>query len=202
MIVIVDYGFGNKINLSSALDKIKVDHLISSKKKDIENCSHLILPGVGAFKTTINCLKKKKLLNTIKDIAKKKPVLGICLGMQLLFDYSVENGKTKGLGLLKGSVKKFDFKNKEIKIPNIGWNKVMTIKKNKIFSNINKMDEFYFVHSYYIKTKEKKVIMSNSKYGDLSFACVINKKNIYGCQFHPERSRNQGLIFLKNFCNI
>ena len=100
--------------------------------------------------------KKKKLLNTIKDIAKKKPVLGICLGMQLLFDYSVENGKTKGLGLLKGSVKKFDFKNKEIKIPNIGWNKVMTIKKNKIFSNINKMDEFYFVHSYYIKTKEKK----------------------------------------------
>ena len=94
MIVIVDYGFGNKINLSSALDKIKVDHLISSKKKDIENCSHLILPGVGAFKTTINCLKKKKLLNTIKDIAKKKPVLGICLGMQLLFDYSVENGKT------------------------------------------------------------------------------------------------------------
>lgn len=202
MIVIVDYGFGNKINLSSALDKIKVDHLISSKKKDIENCSHLILPGVGAFKTTINCLKKKKLLSTIKDIAKKKPVLGICLGMQLLFDYSVENGKTKGLGLLKGSVKKFDFKNKEIKIPNIGWNKVMTIKKNKIFSNINKMDEFYFVHSYYIKTKEKKVIMSNSKYGDLSFASVINKKNIYGCQFHPERSRNQGLIFLKNFCKI
>lgn len=122
--------------------------------------------------------------------------------MQLLFDYSVENGKTKGLGLLKGSVKKFDFKNKEIKIPNIGWNKVMTIKKNKIFSNINKMDEFYFVHSYYIKTKEKKVIMSNSKYGDLSFASVINKKNIYGCQFHPERSRNQGLIFLKNFCKI
>tara|TARA_B100000886_G_C20421394_1_gene491781 strand:+ start:532 stop:1140 length:609 start_codon:yes stop_codon:yes gene_type:complete len=202
MIVIVDYGFGNKINLSSALDKIKVDHLISSKKKDIENCSHLILPGVGAFKTTINHLKKKKLLNTIKDIAKKKPVLGICLGMQLLFDYSTENGKTKGLGLLKGSVKKFDFKNKNIKIPNIGWNKVMDIKKNKIFLNINKMDEFYFVHSYYIKTKEKKVIMSNSKYNNFSFASVINKKNIYGCQFHPERSRNQGLIFLKNFCNI
>ena len=114
--------------------------------------------------------------------------------MQLLFDYSVENGKTKGLGLLKGSVKKFDFKNKEIKIPNIGWNKVMTIKKNKIFSNINKMDEFYFVHSYYIKTKEKKSLCLIQSMATFHLLALLIK-NIYGCQFHPERSRNQGLIF-------
>lgn len=202
MIVIVDYGFGNKINLSSALHKIKVDHIISSKREDIENCSHLILPGVGAYKTTINYLTKKKLIDTIKNVAKKKPVLGICLGMQLLFDYSTEHGKTKGLGLIKGSVKKFDFKENQIKIPNIGWNKIINVYKNKILSNIRKIDEFYFVHSYFITTSEKKVILSNSKYGNFSFASVINKKNIYGCQFHPERSRDQGLIFLKNFCKI
>ena len=164
--------------------------------------SHLILPGVGAFKTTINNLKKKNLLNTIKNTAKKKPVLGICLGMQLLFDYSAENGKTKGLGLIKGSVEKFDFKKKNIKIPNIGWNKIINVKKNKILSNINKIDEFYFVHSYYIKTHEKKAIVSNSNYNNFLFASIINKNNIYGCQFHPERSRDQGLIFLKNFCKF
>ena len=122
--------------------------------------------------------------------------------MQLLFDYSTENGKTKGLGLIKGSVEKFEFKEKDIKIPNIGWNKVINIKKNKILSGINKIDEFYFVHSYCIKTSEKKAIVSNSNYNNFSFASVINKNNIYGCQFHPARSRDQGLIFLKNFCKI
>ena len=202
MIVIIDYGFGNKINLSSALHKIGVKHIISSKKKDIENCTHLILPGVGAFNSAIDNLKKKNLIKTIKNVAKEKPVLGICLGMQLLFDYSNENIKTKGLGLIKGNVNKFDFKKKNVKIPSIGWNKITNIKNNKIFENIKKIDEFYFVHSYFIKTNEKKIIISNSKYHNFLFPSVINKKNIYGCQFHPERSRDQGLCFLKNFCKI
>ena len=168
------------------------------KKEDIENCSHLILPGVGAYKTTINYLTKKKLINTIKNVAKKKPVLGICLGMQLLFDYSTEHGKTKGLGLIKGSVKKFDFKENQIKIPNIGWNKIDFQKQNLLFKNLNGLVEVYFVHSYHMDCHDKTNIIATTKYGH-QITAAVNKDNIYGTQFHPEKSQDLGLQILENF---
>jgi len=203
MIVIIDYGMGNLRSIEKALRKINADFIISNKIEDIESATHLILPGVGFFEEGMKNLEKLKLLEVIKSqvINKKKPILGICLGMQLLFKDS-EEGNVNGIGLIDGHVKKFKFETSELKIPHVGWNEVFggDFSKIKIFKGIEEHSNFYFVHSYYAILNEK-VQCSFTDYGS-NFISAIQKENIYGTQFHPEKSQRKGLEILKNFVSI
>ena len=176
------------------------------KQKIIENSDKLVLPGVGAFHKAISNINKlglKKVL--IKHCNNKdKFFLGICLGMQLLFDRSYENGHFKGLGIIKGSINKIPGKKEKLKIPHVGWNKVKVInpKKSVLFTNIKDLSFFYFVHSYYACNKYNKNIIGSTKYGNFTFPSVVSLNNVYGIQFHAEKSSKNGLSLLKNFINL
>jgi imidazole glycerol-phosphate synthase subunit HisH len=186
MIAIIDYGSGNLKSVKKAFEKIGIDTIITNKKKEIEKANKIVLPGVGSFGFIMKKLKNKDLEKSIKKAIKNgKPYLGICLGMQILFEESEESPGVKGLGILKGKVKKF----KKGKVPQIGWNKI--IPKNKIFKN----DFFYFVNSFYVIPSNKKIIASTTKYFQ-NFASAIKYKNITAVQFHPEKSGKAGLKFL------
>jgi imidazole glycerol-phosphate synthase subunit HisH len=186
MIAIIDYGSGNLKSVKKAFEKIGIDTIITNKKKEIEKADKIVLPGVGSFGFIMKKLKNKDLEKSIKKAIKNgKPYLGICLGMQILFEESEESPGVKGLGILKGKVKKF----KKGKVPQIGWNKI--IPKNKIFKN----DFFYFVNSFYVIPSDKKIIASTTKYFQ-NFASAIKYKNITAVQFHPEKSGKAGLKFL------
>jgi imidazole glycerol-phosphate synthase subunit HisH len=186
MIAIIDYGSGNLKSVKKAFEKIGINTIITNKKKEIEKADKIVLPGVGSFGFIMKKLKNKDLEKSIKKAIKNgKPYLGICLGMQILFEESEESPGVKGLGILKGKVKKF----KKGKVPQIGWNKI--IPKNKIFKN----DFFYFVNSFYVIPSDKKIIASTTKYFQ-NFASAIKYKNITAVQFHPEKSGKAGLKFL------
>jgi|SRR3989344_2319976 len=187
MIVVIDYGIGNVGSVVNALDKLGVESKISSDPRVIKKARGIILPGVGNAKQGMENLKKRKLDKVIiEEIKKGKPFLGICLGMQLLFDKS-EEGNVKCLGVFKGTVKKFK---KERKIPQIGWNNV---------SPDNSF--FYFVNSYYCVPSDEKIIVGTTTYGE-TFASVVRKDNIFGVQFHPEKSGKAGFALLKNFLKL
>ncbi len=195
MIVIIDYGVGNLASVKNALDKLGVKSKISSDTKVIEKADSLILPGVGAAGQGMKNLKKLRLDKVIiGEIKKGKPFLGICLGMQLLFEKS-EEGDVNCLGILKGRVKKFK---KMRKIPQIGWNQVELKQKISLFKNVDNKSNFYFVNSFYCLPKEKKVIAGATNYGEI-FASIVAWKNVIGVQFHPERSGEVGFRLLKNF---
>lgn len=184
MIVIIDYGLGNLASVKNALDKLGIANRISSDPALIKKAKALILPGVGAAGAGMAELKKRGLDKLIiEQIKKGKPFLGICLGMQLLFDKSEERN-VACLGVLKGTVKKFQ---KERKVPQIGWNQVAPDKSY-----------FYFVNSYYCAPSDPSIIVGQTTYGE-TFASVVRKDNIVGVQFHPEKSGEKGLLFLKNF---
>ncbi len=192
---IVDSGTCNLFSIKNALEKVGAKTRIVSSHKDISECNILVLPGVGSYKQAMTNLKKKKLIKPIiKHINSNKRFLGICLGFQLLFESSEEFGFTKGLGVLKGKIKSFE-KKKIRSIPHVGWNLVKCKKKNFI----NKNEFYYFVHSFYAEPKDKSVIYSTTKLDNLNFCSSIIFKNIYGCQFHPEKSGKSGLRFLKKF---
>jgi len=192
MIVIIDYGVGNLASVKNALDKLGIKSKISGDPKIIESGTALILPGVGAARQGMKNLKKLGLNKIIiTEIKKGKPFLGICLGMQLLFESS-EEGNVNCLGIFKGSVKKFK---KMKKIPQIGWNEV----KCKAFQNIPDNSFFYFVNSYYCLPKDKDIIAGITDYGEI-FASIIVSNNVIGVQFHPEKSGKIGFQLLKNFC--
>ncbi|MBU1912177.1 MAG: imidazole glycerol phosphate synthase subunit HisH [Candidatus Omnitrophica bacterium] len=204
MIVIIDYGMGNLRSVQKAFEKFCSNVTVSSSAKDILKADKIILPGVGAFKTAMDELRKKDLVKPIKDsIEKGKPFLGICLGLQLLFSESEEGGKIKGLDAIKGRVKRFKEKS-GLKIPHIGWNIIKSkvkSQKSKILDGVEKNSYMYFVHSYYVEPKDKDVILCQTDYGG-NFTSGIHKDNVYGFQFHPEKSQSIGLKIAENFVKL
>jgi glutamine amidotransferase len=206
-ITIIDYGCGNILNLARAIKFIGYEVDITHDKNKIINSSYVILPGVGAFGNAMKQIEKYNLHNTILEYAKSnKPLLGICLGMQILLTVSYEFGVHKGLGLIEGKVIKIsNEKNKEIKIPHMGWNEIYPNNnkkewKNKILKNSSIGKSFYFVHSFVCITKDYDSTIAVCNYSGISIPAVIATGNVYGCQFHPEKSADNGLAVLKNFC--
>jgi len=203
-IVIIDYNMGNLRSVQKAFERVGADAIISNNHEVIKKASKIVLPGVGSFKDGMENLDKLDLITILNEevISKKKPFLGICLGMQLLSKKGYENGETKGLSWVDAEVIKFEFTNyeKKLKIPHVGWNNVKYKNKNQLFDNILDNSDFYFVHSYYFNTVEN-VITSSTDYG-FDFTSSIQKDNIYAFQFHPEKSQNVGLKLLENFVNI
>ena len=201
MLGIIDYNMGNLASVYNACSKFTKDLKIVKNADDLKNLDKIILPGVGAYKDAMQHLEDSGLKDAILDFANsKKPLLGICLGMQLLFESSEEFGYTKGLGLIEGKVVKFD-KSKmssDLKIPHMGWNKIFT-KPNRLFEGMDN-PYLYFVHSYHAITTED-VTIGKTIYG-YEFASVVNKENIYGFQPHPEKSHTNGLRILKNFMEV
>lgn len=205
MIAIIDYGVGNLFSLKSSFAFIDKEAVVTGDPEVIEKCDRIILPGVGAFSDAAKKLKESGLGDVVKEqAAKGKPVLGICLGMQLLFEKSYEYGEHEGLGLIKGNVRPIaDVVGKELKIPHIGWNALIFPKdkeKSPLYKYTNEGDFVYFVHSYYAADCDES-ITAVSEYGTMITASVQNG-NIYGAQFHPEKSGNVGLGILKAFCEI
>jgi glutamine amidotransferase len=204
-IVIVDYGSGNILSAKQSFLKtsndnnLNADIFISNNPKDIETSSHIVLPGQGAFKSCMEGLKNiPGMIESLKEniVTNKKPFLGICVGMQLLANTSYENGEHKGLGWIEGEIKKL--KVGRLKLPHMGWNNVK-IKKNPITKNFfSDTGEFYFVHSYYFDCYDGSNIIGSTHYG-IDFPSIVVKENIYGVQFHPEKSSHQGLQLIKNF---
>jgi glutamine amidotransferase len=203
MIAIVDYGVGNLFSLKSSLDAIGEDAVVTGNKDEISKADRIILPGVGAFGDAAKKLADTGLDEVIKsEAADGKPILGICLGMQLLFGKSFEYGEHKGLGLIKGEIRPIaEVIPSELKIPHIGWNALrFTQKKSQLFKYINDGDYVYFVHSYYAADCGESVT-ANAEYGALLTASAENG-NVFGCQFHPEKSGDVGLKILKSFSEI
>lgn len=198
--VIIDYNMGNLFSLKCALDYIKFEAEITNSKKTISNSQVIFIPGVGSFYQAINNLKKLKIYDEIiKHGQSNKTIIGICLGMQILFDVGMEGKKTYGLSLLNGSVEKFPSNNKNIL--NVGWNKI-EINSDVIFRKINKNEKFYFIHSYQVIPKNKKIITSHSTFEGKKFCSSIQKNNIFGFQYHPEKSSSQGIQILTNLKEI
>ena len=208
-ITIIDYDCGNILNLVRALKFLGVNVETTNNKKSIINSTHVILPGVGAFGNAMQQIEKYNLQGAILEYAKlDKPLLGICLGMQLLLTKSHEFGIYNGLNLIEGEVKKISNQNnKEIKIPHTGWNEIYPNIKEKIWKNKILKDtligkSFYFVHSYICKTKSNDATIAICNYSDIKIPAVISKGNVFGCQFHPEKSSDHGLSILKSFSEI
>ncbi len=202
-ITVIDYGIGNIKSIYNAFNILGIKVKISKDRDVILKSDGLILPGVGAFKTGMDNLLKFNLDKTIYEfIDSNKPILGICLGMQLFFDSSNEFGKTKGLGVIKGKVKKLEI---EKKLPHVSWNSInknITKWDKTILDNIQQNEDFYFVHSYVVYPENKDEILSTTSYYSQKFCSVVKKNKIYGTQFHPEKSGEKGLKILKNFIRI
>jgi glutamine amidotransferase len=209
-VVIVDYGHGNLYSINQACIHLGYSPIISSKQKDILSADSLILPGVGAFKVAMDELANKDLIEPIKEFVKKgNNLMGVCLGMQLLFETSEEFGINNGLGLVKGDVKKFPstFNEKKVRIPQIGWNKIVEdIEINKWkgtpLEEIAEEDFMYFIHSFYANPSDDKNILSFSYYQGIKYCSSVQKENIYGFQFHPEKSAQKGLTIYKKFLKL
>lgn len=197
---IVDYGMGNIRSLMNALTHVKeCEVLLSNDSNVLEKCDGLILPGVGAYLHAMENLKQNNLIDTLKKLAliDKKPLLSICLGMQLLFESSEEGGEVNGLGIIPGQVKRFDLE-ESLRIPHMGWNEIIVENKNSIlFQDIPEDQNFYFVHSYYVSCDDK-YVLARCNYGK-NFVCMVQSNNVIGVQFHPEKSQKTGLALLKNF---
>ncbi len=203
MVAIIDYGVGNLFSLKSSLTSLGAEVVVTADAETLKKADQIILPGVGAFEDAAKKLRETGLDVVIKALADaKKPLMGICLGMQLLFDRSFEYGEHKGLGLIKGDVVPIkDDVSEDLKIPHIGWNALEFVgDPSPIFSNINNGDCVYFVHSFYAKNCDGSVI-ATTEYGTTITAAVANK-NVYGCQFHPEKSGGVGLNILKAFLDL
>ena len=195
---------GNLRSVQKAFEKIGCDAVISNDHDTIEAADKIVLPGVGAFKDGMKHLTELGLVKLLTEevFVKKKPFLGICLGMQLIAKKSYENGETKGLGWIEAEIMKFDFSNIDdrLKIPHVGWNEVKYKNRNILFQGIANANDFYFVHSYHFSTEED-VVSSTTDYG-FDFISSINKDNIFAFQFHPEKSQTSGLRILENFVKM
>lgn len=198
-VVIVDYKLGNLKSVSGAVKKVGFSSIVSGKKEDILIADRLILPGVGAYGDGMDNLRQLGLIETLETavMGKKIPILGICLGCQLMAEESFEFGHHKGLGWIKGSVVKFDLSSSGLRIPHVGWNTLIKVKQDPVFYGIPDETLFYYVHSFFLNCKED-IVIGECEYGSL-FTAAFHKNNIYGTQFHPEKSQRYGLEFLKNF---
>jgi len=205
MIVVIDYGMGNLHSVRKALEVVGATAKVSSRAKDILKADKIVFPGVGSFGEAMKELNRRKLVQPIKDaISGGKPFLGLCLGLQLLFEKSEESPHVKGLCVLKGEVKRF--KGKSLKVPHMGWNNIAfsgqrIAYRKKILAGVAGDSYMYFVHSYYVVPKNKKEILTTTDYG-IKFASGVCRDNVYGLQFHPEKSQDIGLRILRNFVNI
>ena len=206
-ITIVDYGLGNILSAEQSFKKIINNHNINAQVKisdlitEIKDSTHLVLPGQGAFRSCMNGLKKiKGMIDALKEFAliQKKPFLGICVGMQLLATDSEENGKHYGLNWIPGHIKRLP--GKGLKMPHMGWNEVIPKKLSENKLLIEEKD-YYFIHSYYFDCEKEKNVMAYTKYG-IDFASIVFKENIYGVQFHPEKSSDQGLKLINSFVDL
>lgn len=199
-LTVIDYDSGNTRSVEKAVEYIGGRAVITHDKNIIQSSDGVILPGVGAFGDCMKKLKKYDLVDIVYRVVEdKKPFLGICVGLQLLFEKSFEFGEHNGLGLIKGLVKKFPSK-EGCKIPHMGWNSVEFTKENRLFNSVKKGSYFYFVHSFYAKSENKAEIAQTNYI--LDFTSAVNIDNLFGVQFHPEKSQTAGLQILKNFCNI
>ena len=201
MIAIIDYDMGNLRSVAKAFEKVGATAAVTRDPKAILNASHVVLPGVGAFKDCMRNLDEYGLIDPIiKSIESGKPFLGICLGLQLLFDESMEFGRHKGLGVIKGKVVRFP-EGTGLKVPHMGWNEANKRKDSPLLSGIEDDTFFYFVHSYYAVPEDRSVDLTTTGYG-MDFTSSIMKDNIMACQFHPEKSQKSGLKVLENFSRM
>lgn len=196
MIAIVDYGMGNLLSVANALAKLGFSARVTDRPEEILSAPGVILPGVGAFADCIKLLRKTGLDETVIEcVSKGTPLLGICLGFQLLFSVSYENGEHKGLDIFKGEVKRLPG---GVKVPHMGWNQLEIGNRSPLLNGIEDDTFFYFVHSYYVEPEDEEVITASTTYG-CRFTSMVGKGNVFGTQFHPEKSSSKGLIILKNF---
>ena len=210
-IAIIDYSVGNLRSIENALNYIGIRSQIISSPTLLENFSGIILPGVGAFGEGMKKMRMRGFVDGIRKwVEDGKPLLGVCLGMQLLFTSSDEQGFQRGLNLIPGRVEKLKFNlgsGQLVKIPHVGWNSLeirieATTREEVFLSNMNKEDEYYFVHSYACFPKVKSSILAYASYGENRFAAVVRDANVFGCQFHPEKSRDGGLRFLEGYFRV
>ena len=204
-ISVIDYGLCNLYNVSNALNHLKAKVEIIENPRDVSNATHLILPGVGAFKNGMRGLKIRNLIEPIKEhIDKNKPFLGICLGMQMMLSKSYEFGEIEGLNIIDGDVVKIpqiNDKGQTHKIPHIGWNRII-YKDDRITHGQNEKSSMSFVHSYKAECNNPNNILAHTLYNDIEISAIINSKNAYGCQFHPEKSGKYGLRLLNEFIKL
>ncbi len=201
MLAIIDYQMGNLRSVQKALEKIGHSAVITSDAAEIAKADKVILPGVGAFEDAMTELRKRDLIGPIKDaVAADKPFLGICLGLQLLFDVGYENGQHEGLGILPGEVVRFDVP-AEFKVPHMGWNALSMVNRSPVLEGLADGTHVYFVHSYYVKPRDSSVIATQTDYGG-PFCSMIWRGNLFATQFHPEKSQADGLRILRNFAEL
>ncbi|RTZ58256.1 MAG: imidazole glycerol phosphate synthase subunit HisH [Gammaproteobacteria bacterium] len=198
-VALIDYGMGNLGSVAKALQTVGFEVNVTSDKGDLEEADAIVLPGVGAFGDAIKRLKELKLDDAIKReiLDKKKPFLGICLGLQLLFEESYEFGKHKGLGIFEGKV--LHFGDKVSKVPHMGWNEIHPLRDHPILEGLKDGDFFYFVHSYYVNPKSRDIVLTETDYEGFYFTSGVAYENIIAFQFHPEKSQKKGLKLLENF---
>jgi glutamine amidotransferase len=194
MIALIDYNAGNTASVANALDVLGKKFVLTKSENEICNADKIIFPGVGEASFAVKQLHKNNLINLLRIV--KKPLLGICLGMQLLYEFS-EEGSIPCLGILPGTVKRFD--SSRITVPHMGWSEIFFTKESKLFNGIKEKEFFYFANSYYVPVDDNTTSIANH---DVDFAASIEKDNIYGVQFHPEKSGEAGLKVLKNFVEL
>jgi imidazole glycerol-phosphate synthase subunit HisH len=198
MIAIIDYQMGNLRSVQKAFERVGHAAEITADPLQLAKAARIVLPGVGAFRDAMAELKRRDLVQPIKDaVAAEKPFLGICLGMQLLFDVSYEEGQHEGLGILAGEVRRFAVP-REYKVPHMGWNRVRFRQRAPLFQGLEQGAHFYFVHSYFVAPKDEDVIAGEAAYPD-PFCATVWRGNLFATQFHPEKSQAAGLRLLKNF---
>ena len=206
-VTIVDYNSGNissVINSFKEVSQNKVNIEVTSDLNKIKSSDKIVLPGQGSFKSCVDALNNiKDLVNTLNEfvINQKKPLLGICVGLQMFADIGYEETETRGLGWISGKVSKIDNKDEKYKLPHIGWNQINIVKESKIFKNIDNNSHMYFVHSYEFIPSDKNVISATTDYST-NIVCSVEKENLFGTQFHPEKSDKTGLQIIQNFINL
>lgn len=201
MIHIVDYGMGNLRSVQKAFEKLGVEAVVCTKASELADAQKLVLPGVGAFRDAIGHLKDQDMVGPIRDhIAADRPLLGICLGLQLLFDVSYEDGEFEGLGIVPGKVVRFE-EQPDLKIPHMGWNSLEFASGSPLLEGIPEGSHVYFVHSYYVAPDDDDVVATWTEHGT-RFSSSITQGNLFATQFHPEKSQNVGLRLLKNFSTL
>ena len=200
MIAVVDYDAGNVKSVEKAIEKLGAKHILTSDPEEIRKADAVILPGVGNFGDCVNNLKERGLDTVLKKYAASgKPFLGICVGLQLLFDESEESPGVKGLGILSGKIKRFPGSS-ELKVPQIGWNNIIE-SKGRLLEGIDRGTYFYFVHSFYLESSDPSIVTSKTEYG-VTYDSSVEKGNVFATQFHPEKSSDAGLKVLSNFLKI
>jgi glutamine amidotransferase len=196
MIAIIDYGVGNLRSVHRAFEYVGAEVTVTAQRETIESASAVVLPGVGAFGKAMSNLQRAGLADVIRQvIAQGRPFLGICLGLQLLFEESEEMGEHRGLGVFGGQVKRFEV---DLKVPQIGWNQIHIQRANPLLEGVADGSYAYFVHSYYVVPTDPEIVLATTDYG-IDYASIIGRSNVFGIQFHPEKSQAVGLRILRNF---